>query len=115
MANRPLIVAVLYLGTFFTGVSGLVGIVLAYVFRSGPNEDWERTHFAYLIKTFWIFAAAFALAFVAVIFVVAEAPVGGFLALPAAALGILAGARSVLAMINAAQQKPMPKPNSWLL
>ncbi len=93
----------------------MVGVVLAFVFRGGAQEDWEGSHYSYHIKTFWLFALAVAFTAIAVISVIAEVAIGGFVALPAAALAILAGVRSVLAMINAVQKEPMPKPNSWLI
>lgn len=52
-ASLAMIIYVLYLIGFFTGVTALVGVILAYVNR--PNEPSEviRSHFDYQISTFW--------------------------------------------------------------
>jgi len=43
--NQPTIVAVLYLVGPFIGISGLIGLVLAYVWRSEKPDSWEATHY----------------------------------------------------------------------
>ncbi|MCL1037309.1 hypothetical protein L2750_09090 [Shewanella submarina] len=47
------IVYLLYLVGLFIGVTGIVGVVLAYVNRS-EADDWVQTHYQYQIRTFWI-------------------------------------------------------------
>lgn len=47
------IIYILYLVGLATGITALVGVVLAYVKRDeGP--EWLRTHYRFQIRTFWI-------------------------------------------------------------
>lgn len=38
LGNRPLVISLLYCATFFTIVTGFVGVVLAYLFRNSASE-----------------------------------------------------------------------------
>jgi len=104
--NRPTIISLCYLGSFITGISGLVGVILAYVWRSEPQADWQASHYQYLINTFWIGFLGAILSIVLMVVLV------GFLLL--AAVTVLVVIRSVLSMVNAQKQMPMPNPGTWL-
>ncbi|WP_251978891.1 DUF4870 family protein [Salinicola avicenniae] len=57
-ARRPdttlaLIVYALLLGVFVTGLTPLIGVVIAYVYR-GNGPRWLDEHYRYHIRTFWI-------------------------------------------------------------
>ena len=52
--NNPTIVSLLYLSSFVLGVTSIVGVVLAYVWKGEPHPDWQDSHFQYLINTFWL-------------------------------------------------------------
>ncbi|MEL6751263.1 MAG: DUF4870 domain-containing protein [Pseudomonadota bacterium] len=43
----------LYLLGFFIGITGLVGVVMAYMNRGKATEE-VQTHYTYQIRTFWI-------------------------------------------------------------
>lgn len=43
---------VLYLVALFTGLTMIVGVILAYVFR-GSAPDWLRSHYNAQIRVFW--------------------------------------------------------------
>lgn len=104
--NRPTIVGLLYAGSYVTGISAIIGLVLAYVWRSEPNQPWESTHYTYLIRTFW-------LSIVAVVIGVITLIVGiGFLIL--GLIGIWALIRIVLSLVNAQKRQPMPNPETLL-
>lgn len=105
--NRPTIVALLYLSSFVLGVTGLVGLVLAFVWKGEPHEPWEATHYQYLINTFWIGLAGSIVGIVLSIILI-----GFFVLLAVAAL---VGVRSVMSLINAQKRAPMPNPGSWLI
>lgn len=48
------IIYILFIASYFTGgLAALVGVIMAYVNRSGAN-DFEKEHLNYLIKLFWI-------------------------------------------------------------
>lgn len=51
--NAATIVYVLYLVGLLIGVTAIVGLVVAYVFRDGA-APWLQTHYRYQIRTFWI-------------------------------------------------------------
>ncbi|WP_370872968.1 DUF4870 family protein [Peteryoungia aggregata] len=47
------VVYCLYLVSFVVGLTGIVGLIMAYVNR-GKGEPWVDTHYTYAIRTFWI-------------------------------------------------------------
>ncbi|EHH67909.1 hypothetical protein [Gluconobacter morbifer] len=47
-----LLVYGLYIARFFTGITLLVGVILAYVLRGG-SQGLERVHLNWLIRLFW--------------------------------------------------------------
>ncbi|MBY4678047.1 DUF4870 family protein [Marinobacterium arenosum] len=47
------LIYVLYLASLLLGITGLVGLVMAYVYREN-NGGIEESHFRYQIRTFWI-------------------------------------------------------------
>ncbi|WP_432201336.1 DUF4870 family protein [Erythrobacter sp. W53] len=106
--NRPTIISLCYLGSIITGISGIVGIVLGHVWKGegegGSNESWMTSHYTYLIRTFWIgFAASIAATVLSVILI-------GFLLFPVIAVWVLV--RSVMSMLKAQKQEPMPDPET---
>jgi len=117
LANRPFVVGLCYLSTWVTGIGAFVGVVLAYVFRSRSDGDWERSHYRYLINTFWL---AFVPMGVAMALFFANASSGqlsgfafvGFFFVIAIVL-IHSTVRTVLSMMNAVSNKPMAHPSTW--
>ncbi len=101
--NQPTIITLCYLGSFLTGISGLVGIVLAHVWQNDNREEWAASHFTYLIRTFWI---GFVVSIILTITII------GMIALPLPAIWV--GVRSVLSLIKAQKREPMPDPNTLL-
>lgn len=104
--NQPTIISLLYLSSFILGVTVLVGVVLAYVWKGESHEDWEDSHFQYLINTFWI---GFIGGIVSVLLMIALI---GFLLLPA--VMVLVVVRCVLSLVNAQKKQPMPNPGTLL-
>lgn len=47
------LVYILYLVGIIIGVTGLVGVIMAYINR-GDGPDWLDTHYQFQIRTFWI-------------------------------------------------------------
>lgn len=105
--NRPTIVSLCYLASFITGITGLVGVILAFVWKGEPQEGWEGSHYTYLINTFWIGLIGSIVGFVTLIVLI------GFLILLATMA--LVGVRSVFSLINAQKKAPMPNPGSWTI
>lgn len=118
--NRPSLVAVLYLLTYFVGITALVGVILAYIWRAEPEGEWEASHWRYLITTFWMALGGAVLLALGVAGLVcglpenAALPGGLALAAAALALAILLLVRCVRSLANAQARKPMPRPGSWL-
>ena len=40
--NQPTVIALLYLGGFATGISSLIGIVLAHMWADDNQEEWAK-------------------------------------------------------------------------
>ncbi len=47
------IVYILYLAELVVGITGLIGVIMAYVNRSDA-PDWLASHYRFQIRTFWI-------------------------------------------------------------
>lgn len=104
--NYPTIVALLYLSSFVLGITAIVGVVLAYVWRGEAREPWEASHYQYLINTFWIGLIGSVVGFVLLLVVVGIVVLLGVMALVIV--------RSVLSLIRAQKHEPMPNPGTWL-
>ena len=104
--NRPTIISLLYLASPLLGVTAIVGVVLAYVWRGEPHEDWESSHYTYAIHTFWLALIGTVVSLVLMLALI------GFLTI--VAVGVLALVRSVLSLVNAQRRQAMPSPQTWL-
>lgn len=104
--NRPTIISLLYLGSFLAGVTGLIGVILAYVWKGEPQAEWEASHFQYLIRTFWIGLIGTVVGILLLVVLI------GFLILPATAALVIV--RSVLSLLRAQKREAMPNPETWL-
>ncbi len=105
--NRPTIIALLYLGSLITGVSGIIGVILAYIWKAEPHEPWEATHYTYLIRTFWFGLAGSVLGALTMLILI------GFLVLLAVGIWVLV--RSAVALMKAQQRTAMPDPQTLLI
>lgn len=104
--NNPTVISLLYLSAFVLGVTGIVGIVLAYVWKGETHAEWESSHYAYHIRTFWLGLIGMVAGALLLIVLI------GFLIWLATA--VLVVVRCVLALVNAQKHQPMPNPDSWL-
>lgn len=102
--NHPTIISLLYLGSFVVGVTGLVGIVLAYVWRNDDPAGWEQSHYTYLIRTFWFGLLG------SVIGVVLSVVLIGIPIVIAVAVWVII--RSVVSLLKAQKHEPMPNPET---
>ena len=103
--NHPTIISLCYLASFVTGITGIVGIILAYVWRDSA-EEWERSHYTYLIRTFWIGLVGSVISFVLMIVLI------GFLT--GLAVAVWVAVRSVMSLLKAQKREPMPDPETLL-
>jgi len=104
--NQPTIISLLYLSSLVFGVTAIIGVVLAYVWRGEAKADWEVSHYTYLIRTFWIGFIGTIAGFVLLVVLI------GLIVLPAVAVLVIV--RSVLSLINAQKHMPMPNPETLL-
>lgn len=102
--NHPTIISLLYLSSVVLGVTSIVGVVLAYVWKDEAHADWESSHYQYLIRTFWIGLVG---SLISILFMIVLI---GFLML--VAVGVLVLVRCVMSLVNAQKQQPMPNPTS---
>lgn len=105
--NRPTIVALCYLASAVTGVSALVGLVLAYIWRGERPGDWTESHFEYLINTFWISVVGGILGVILSI-VLIGIPI-------LIAVAVLTIVRVVKSLLAAQKREPMPNPKSLVV
>lgn len=105
--NHPTIVSLLYLASFLTGITAIVGVVLAYVWKGETTSGWEASHYEYLIRTFWIFLIGTVIGSILILALI------GLLILPAVC--VLVVVRCVMSLLNAQKRQPMPNPQSWLI
>lgn len=105
--NNPTIISLLYLASFVTGITAIVGVVLAFVWRGEPKADWEVSHYQYLINTFWIGLVGSVVGFLLLIVLI------GLLVW--AAVAVLVIVRSVMSLLNAQKHMPMPNPSTWVV
>lgn len=116
----PAIVYGLYLLGLVNGFTILVGLVIAYMNRdnAGPRM---RTHYTFLIRTFWISIAWFVIAGVLVLF-------GGVLSLVLVGIpflllglfiwgvvGIWFAIRCIVGLVYLSQGEAYPRPDTWLI
>lgn len=100
--NRPTIIALLYLASFITGITAVIGIVLAHIWAGEPAEEWEKSHYRYLIRTFWLALATGAVGVVLTIVLV------GFAILFAVTIWVVI--RSVVSLVKAQKREAIADP-----
>ncbi len=52
-AGTAKVIYILYLVGILLGITGIIGVVMAYVSKS-EAPDWLKTHYQFQIRTFWI-------------------------------------------------------------
>jgi len=52
-AKNVKLVYILYLVSLLIGITGLIGVIMAYVNKSDAPE-WTQSHYQFQIRTFWI-------------------------------------------------------------
>ncbi len=103
--NNPTIVSLLYLASFVVGITGLIGLVLAYLWKGEHHAEWESSHYQYLIRTFWIGLIGSIAGLILLLIVI-----GVFVLIGVAVLVVV---RSVMSLVKAQKREPMPNPESW--
>lgn len=104
--TNALVIYVLYLAGLVIGVTGLVGIVLAYINR-GKAGGFVESHYTFLIRTFWI-----GLLYALISVVLMMVAIGIVLMLAVAVWFI---ARCILGLQALQRGEPVKDPESWFL
>lgn len=105
--NRPTIVGLLYLFSVFNGVTLLIGLVLAYMWKDDERtEAWEVSHYRYFIRTFWLGLLYGVIGAVTAILLV------GFLIM--ALVGVWIAIRAVMSLMAAQRRAPIVNVETWL-
>ena len=100
-----LIVYILYLASFFVGITGVIGLVIAYVNIDGA-DPLLRSHYQFQIRTFWI----------GLLYVV----VGALLSLIVIGIAVLVWwfiwtlVRCIKGILALNENKPIANPTSWM-
>lgn len=103
--NRPTIISLLYLSSFFVGVTGIVALVLAIIWKGEPGAPWMSSHYQYHINTFIIGLVGSIIGALLTLVLI------GFLILLAVAVLVIV--RCVKSLIAAQRHEAMPNPSSW--
>ena len=121
MSNRPFIVGALFLGSYFAPFLVLIGFPLALVFQRRPEEEWEKSHFTYIVRTVYHAALIGALGILlalAAYFALGDSEDTNilmvFLALViGGALLAYCGVRVLISLMKSASRIPMSNPKTW--
>jgi uncharacterized membrane protein len=106
--NQPTIVALCYLAAILTAFPLLIGVVLAYVWQGAPEGDWEKSHFRFHIRSFWI-SIAWGLIFI--IPTVLTFGLAAWILYPLIGLWVLI--RSLVALGRAQKREPIANVTTW--
>src|SRR5262245_9596111 len=100
----PMAIYICYLASFLAGITGLVGVILAYVNR-GSGPAWLETHFHYQIRTFWIGLLYTLIGFATMIVLI------GWLVFLAAAIWLILRCAKGMSWLD--RGEPVPDPMTW--
>lgn len=99
------VIYILYLVSLIFGVTGLIGVVIAYVNRRDAPE-WLRSHYDFQISTFWIGLLYILIGVAATLIFI------GWLLLLLWVVWLII--RCARGMKHLARGEPCPFPDSWL-
>jgi uncharacterized membrane protein len=108
--NTPTLVSILYLAAYLTGISAIIGLVIAYVKR-GEAQAWEESHLTYLIRTFWLGILGWVVLILSMITIILIplAWVGGV------AITVWWIVRCIKSILAAQKEQPLPDPQTWMI
>jgi len=102
--QMALIIYILFLVP--VGVTHIIGVIMAYVARDSAPE-WLRTHYTYLIRTFWMGVLYFLIAGLLCVVLV------GFVLLPIVFVWLVV--RCALGLMRLVRNEPIARPASWTI
>ena len=104
--NKATIISLLYITAFVVGITALVGVILAFVWKDEVAGTWEESHLQFHIMTFVIGLIG------SVIGIILSIVLIGIPLLFALAIWVLV--RTILALVKAQKQEPIADPKTWL-
>jgi uncharacterized membrane protein len=107
--NQPTIVALCYLASVLTAFPLLIGVVLAYIWQGAPEKEWEKSHFRFHIRSFWI---SIALGLIFIIPTILTLGLAAWILYPL--IGLWLFIRSLVALGRAQKREPIANVTSWL-
>ncbi len=117
----PIVTYALFLLSFVTGgVTGIVGLILAYANRPTASPA-VASHYTFLIRTFWIGLAAIIAGVSLVIwgaifsFILIGIPFLIVGKLMLALLGVWFAVRCVVGLVKLSRDEAYPRPQAWLI
>jgi uncharacterized membrane protein len=116
----PIVVYALYLLGFTNGLTFLVGLIIAYVYRqeAGPIN---ASHYTFAIRTFWLsiwwFLIGLALCLVglALLVVLIGIPMMVAGAVIMGAVGVWFVVRTIMGLVYLLKGEAYPRPRTWLI
>lgn len=99
------IVYILYLASLVFGITGLIGLVMAYIYR-GDAPEWLKSHYQWQIRTFWIGLLYTVIGAITAFLLV------GYLILLCNLIWFII--RCIKGFSALEKQQPLVKPTSWL-
>lgn len=116
----PAVVYALYLVGFATGVTVILGLILAYVSKdsAGPTN---RSHYDFQIRTFWIGIAWAVIGSLLLVigiplsFVLIGIPFAALGGLILCLLGVWFAVRCVVGLVHLSRGEAYPRPETWLV
>lgn len=98
-------VYVLYLVGYFTGITALIGVIIAYL-QAGSAKPEMKSHYAFQIKTFWV-----GLVYLLAGALLLHLGVGVLVLLWWFVWSLVRNVKGLLALNR---NEPIPNPNSWM-
>ena len=108
--NRPTIISLLYVASFLAGITAIIGVILAYVWKGEAHAGWEDSHYRYHIRTFWI---GFVWSFVALVASAATFFLLAWVFFPLVAVWF--AVRAIKALMAAQKHQPVQNVETWLI
>lgn len=104
-AQNAKIIYILYLVGIVVGITGLVGVIMAYI-NKDEAPDWLKSHYQFLIRTFWIGLLYCVVGIISAVFII-----GIFILLFWVVWLII---RCVKGMKALDAKQPHPDPTGWM-
>lgn len=99
------LIYILYLVGILMPLVGLVGVIFAYV-KKGDAPKWAKTHYQFLIRTFWIY-----MLFIVIGSITSMIIIGWFILIAALVWFII---RMVKGLSSLSTGTAHPSPTSWM-